>query len=51
MRRRPVLNALRHQWNPHSHLVAMLVPFDRCSTPCGINGILTAAATQGLYVA
>ena len=32
-----VLNALRHQWNPH-----------QCSTPCGINGILTSTVLNAL---
>ncbi len=41
-----VLNALRHQWNPHDarqlgHDVGV-----QCSTPCGINGILTTAASR-----
>ena len=37
-----VLNALRHQWNPHPGDTSL--PLDaakQCSTPCGINGILT----------
>ena len=36
-----VLNALRHQWNPHRRPRAICSCRTRCSTPCGINGILT----------
>ena len=39
-----VLNALRHQWNPHSYASrTQRHGYRRCSTPCGINGILTRA--------
>ena len=42
-----VLNALRHQWNPHRlHGIAMLV-LPRCSTPYGIDGILTGDGLIG----
>src|SRR6266567_2288281 len=37
-----VLNALRHQWNPHMNNIVSNNGRDGCSTPCGINGILTA---------
>jgi hypothetical protein len=36
-----VLNALRHQWNHHPLSVALLLVAKPCSTPCGINGIIT----------
>ena len=37
-----VLNALRHQWNPHCTALSYADQLRmRCSTPCGINGILT----------
>ena len=42
-----VLNALRHQWNPHSHALLFLVARCVCSTPCGINGILTLELYNG----
>src|SRR5262249_51199706 len=35
-----VLNALRHQWNPHSRVSCFSRRSTTCSTPCGINGIL-----------
>src|SRR6266851_10016685 len=37
-----VLNALRHQWNPHFQRTERPCASCWCSTPCGINGILTA---------
>src|SRR5438128_11991875 len=36
-----VLNALRHQWNPHNLVYINFFNSYMCSTPCGINGILT----------
>src|SRR6266571_5176339 len=39
-----VLNALRHQWNPHSGSLPVHSTASECSTPCGINGILTIGA-------
>ena len=36
-----VLNALRHQWNHHTHVAFVDGYFCMCSTPCGINGIIT----------
>ena len=42
-----VLNAFRHQWNHHaSNIVASSIP-GGCSTPFGINGIITRFATGG----
>src|SRR5262245_16576736 len=32
---------LRHQWNPHAPEEPAPVASPVCSTPCGINGILT----------
>ena len=48
-----MLNALRHQWNHHATLPALPAGTNKCSTPCGINGIITLkagteAATLGL---
>ena len=40
-----VLNALRHQWNPHVSVIGAFVRACLCSTPCGINGILTGTVT------
>src|SRR5262249_32373522 len=40
-----VLNALRHQWNPHWSRWLGCALAAMCSTPCGINGILTFERT------
>ena len=39
-----VLNALRHQWNAHPITAGGLMAMAECSTPCGINGMLTPTA-------
>ena len=48
-----VLNALRHQWNHHVALAAAarLLPGDQCSTPCGINGIITTGVHLAIRAA
>ena len=38
---RGVLNALRHQWNAHTYAPGELNIMRTCSTPYGINGMLT----------
>src|SRR5207253_2864109 len=44
-----VLNALRHQWNPHDVICVNNGTGNTCSTPCGINGILTVRDRDYTY--
>ena len=44
---RAVLNALRHQWNAHTFTDYWRAGTVLCSTPCGINGMLTATPGGG----
>ena len=43
-----VLNALRHQWFRHGHILGLLLPdLELCSTPYGINGFGTVESSSG----